>query len=85
MRTLTLVVDDDLDTALEAASAKQGRDKADIALELLRKSMEAERLKAALLDPSLVKLYEKLADEDVALAEAGMADYQKQLGEADRL
>ena len=85
MRTLTLVVDDDLDTALEAASAKQGRDKADIAVELLRKSIEAERMKASLQDPALVTLYEKLADEDIKLAEAGMADYQQQLDEADRL
>lgn len=85
MRTLTLVVDDDLDTALEAASAKQGRDKADIAVELLRKSMDVEQMKASLQDPVLVKLYQKLADEDVELAEAGMADYQKQLDEADRL
>ena len=83
MKTLPLTIDDDLDAALEAACAEQGRDKSEVVAEILRKYVETERLKRSLQDPGLSALYEQLAAEDSALAEQGMADYQDMLEAAD--
>jgi plasmid stability protein len=83
MQTLALNLDDDLIAALDAVSATQGRDKATLVTDILRKYVEAERLRNALQDPELAKLYERLSAEDLALAEEGMAEYQKILSEAD--
>ena len=83
MTTLPLVLDDDLDAALETVSAVQGRAKADIATEVLRKYVQAERLRQTPQDAHLVALYKELAEEDVQLAEQGMAEYQHLLDEAD--
>ncbi len=44
----------------------------------------SERPRQSLQDPALVVLYQELAEEDLALAEAGMGDYQRGLQEADR-
>lgn len=83
MKTLSLRLDDELDAALEAVCAEQGRDKAEVVTEVVRKYVETERLKRTLQDPSLAELYQQLAGEDVALAEEGMADYHQMLEEAD--
>lgn len=40
-------------------------------------------LQEALADPSLIRLYQELADDDVALAEEGLADYERQVKAAD--
>ncbi|HZT40752.1 MAG TPA: hypothetical protein VFA07_01115 [Chthonomonadaceae bacterium] len=69
MKTLLIELDEELDAALEALSAKQGRDKAAIVLEVLQKYIEVERLKFSLQDPALAKLHEKLEDEEAHLAE----------------
>jgi len=55
-----------------------------MAADILRKHIQAERLRQLLQDPALIALYEDLAAEDVALTEAGMADYQQGLELADR-
>ena len=55
-----------------------------MAADILRKHIQAERLRQLLQDPALIALYEDLAAEDVALAEAGMADYQQGLELAGR-
>ena len=55
-----------------------------MAAEILRKHIQVERLRQSLQDPALIALYEDLAAEDVALAEAGMADYQQGLELAER-
>ena len=83
MQTLAINLDDELIAALEAVSARQGRDKVALVADILRKYVEAGRLRNALQDPELAKLYERLSAEDLALAEEGMAEYQKILGEAD--
>jgi len=83
MKTLTL--DDELDAALDAASSDQGRNKTDLIADVLRKYVEKERLKRDLNASTLAALYNKeLADEDMLLAEEGMAEYQRMLEEADR-
>ncbi len=84
MKTLVLSLDDDLDEALEELGAEQGRTKDQVVVDLLRRCVETERLKRTLHDPNLSALYADLADEDVALAEEGMADYHKILEAADR-
>ena len=75
MKTLPVNLDDELDTALDAVSREQGVGKAELVVDIVRKYVEAERLKSTLQDPALIALYEQLAAEDVALAEEGMADY----------
>jgi metal-responsive CopG/Arc/MetJ family transcriptional regulator len=77
MKTLPVNMDDELDAALDMVCAEQGLKKADLVVDIVRKYVETERLKRALQDPSLAALYEQLADEDVSLAEEGMADYQQ--------
>lgn len=83
MKTLSLRLDDELDAALEAVCKEQGRDKADVVTDIVRKYVETEHLKRALQDHALAELYQQLAAEDVALAEEGMAEYQRILEEAD--
>jgi predicted DNA-binding protein len=84
MKTLALRLDDELDAALEAVCAEQGRDKIDVVTDIVRKFVEAERLRRSLQDPALAELYQQLATEDIALAEEGMAEYQQRLEETDR-
>ncbi len=83
MKTLPVVLEDDVDAALEDVSARQGRAKMDMAAEILRKYVQTERLRQSLQDPALIALYQELAAEDVELAEAGIADYHQGLEEAD--
>lgn len=83
MATISLSLDDQLTAALESISSSQGCDKETLVAKVIRKYIEAEQLRKALEDPELIKLYQELADEDVALAEAGMDDYQKMLLEAE--
>jgi predicted transcriptional regulator len=84
MKTLALRLDDELDAALEAVCAEQGRDKIDVITDIVCKFVEAERLRRSLQDPTLAELYQQLAAEDIALAEEGMAEYQQRLEETDR-
>ncbi len=84
MKTLPIVLEDDVDDALEAVSSGLGRLKIDLAADVLSKYVRAERLRQSLQNPFLVALYQELAMEDVALAEEGMADYQRGLEQADK-
>ncbi len=84
MKTVSLSLDEDLDAALEAVCAEQRRDKADLIREVVRRYVEAERLRRTLEDPTLGDLYQQLAAEDVALAEEDMASYHQMLKEADQ-
>ena len=84
MKSLSVVVDDQLDAALEAVSVGKGRAKTDIITQVLRQYVQTEGLRQLLQDPDLAALYQELAEEDVQLAEEGMADYQRMLTEADK-
>lgn len=84
MKTLPLLLDDDLDAALNVVSAGKGRSKADLAADVLRSYVQKEKLRQTLQDPVLIALYQELADEDVQMSEEGMAEYQQMLEEADR-
>lgn len=46
-------------------------------------SRNLAQLRQSLGDPALAQLYRNLADEDVALAEEGLAEYRRQLNAAD--
>lgn len=83
MKTLRVQLVDELDAALEAVCKDQGRDKAEMVMDIVRKHMEAEQLRRTLQNPALAELYRQLAAEDVALAEDGMAEYQQLVKEAD--
>lgn len=84
MKKRHLTLDDDLEAGLEAVCAEQGRDKAALLNDIVRKYLRSEGLKRALQDPELVALYERLSDEDVALAEEGFGEYPRLLEAADQ-
>ncbi len=84
MKTISLRIDDEVDAALAALCAEQGRNETEVVADVLRRYVETERLKRVLQDPALAQLYEELAAEDQALAEEGMSEYQQTLQEADR-
>ena len=83
MKTISLRLEEELDAALEALCAAQGREKADLVRQIVCRYVETERLKRTLQDPALVDLYQQLAAEDVARAEEGMAEYQRLLEASD--
>src|ERR1700687_5588738 len=83
MTTLLIKLDDELNTALEQLCSGQGRDKESLTTQLLRQYVNMEQLRQTLQDPELAKLYQELQEEDRALANQGMADYQRILHEAD--
>jgi len=83
MKAISLKLDDDVDAELEALCAAEGRDKSDVVTEAVRKYVETARLRRALADPVLTRLYEELADEDSALAEEDIAEYGRLLKSAD--
>ena len=84
MKMISLRVDDEMDAALTAVCAEQGRSKTDVVADVLRKYLESERLKRMLQDPALAERYQQLAVEDVALAEEGISEYQLMLEQADK-
>ncbi|MBI2217170.1 MAG: ribbon-helix-helix protein, CopG family [Candidatus Rokubacteria bacterium] len=83
MRVISLVLDDDVDRALDALCAAQGRDKGEVVTEVLRTYVETARLRSTLKDPELTSLYEELAPDDVALADEGFEEYGRLLRLAD--
>ena len=83
MKAISLKLDDDVDAELEVLCAAEGRDKGDVVTEVVRKYVETARLRRALGDPALTRLYEELAGEDSALAEENIAEYRRLLKSAD--
>ncbi len=79
MKTISLRIDDEVDAALAALRAEQGRNETEVVADVLRRYVETERLKRMLQDPALARLYEELAAEDKALAEEGMSEHQRTL------
>jgi hypothetical protein len=84
MATVVLSLDEELNAALDMLSLQQGCDKETLLADIVRRYVQNERLRQALSDPKLVSLYQELEAEERALAEEGMADYQRMLDEADR-
>jgi predicted transcriptional regulator len=82
MSTFTIRLDDGLAAELTQLCRSQQRDRDTLLTDLVRKYVEAEKLRKALTDSSLAAEYANLADEDVALAEQGMDEYEKNLREA---
>ncbi len=76
---VTLAIEDALNAELERVAAQKGRANSDVAAEALRQYVQTERRKEQAVNPALIALYSQLADEDVALAEAGMEDYHWRL------
>ena len=62
----------------------EGHGEGEVAAGLFRRYLDVERLRRNLAEKRLGKLYETLATEDVALAESGLADYQRGLAQADQ-
>ena len=83
MKAISVKLDDDVNAELEAFCAAEGRDKADVVSEVVRKHVETVRSRRALEDPALSRLYRELADEDNALAEENIAEYGRLLKAAD--
>ena len=85
MKSISLHLEDDLDAALTRLCAEQGREKAHVIADVLRKHVQAEGLKASLANPELALLYSELATEDVALADEGLPEYRQGLDQADHV
>ena len=61
MKAISLKLDDDVDAELEALCVAEGRDKGDVVTEVVRKYVETARLRRALQDPTLTRLYGAIA------------------------
>ena len=83
MKAISLKLDDDVDADLDELCVAEGRDKSEVVTDAVRKYVEAARLRRALEDPALTRLYAELADEDTALAEDGIAEYGRLLKSTD--
>jgi predicted transcriptional regulator len=83
MKAISLKIDDDVDAELDALCAAEGRDKSEIVTDAVRKYVESARLRRALEDPALTRLYAELAAEDRTLAEEGIAEYGRLLKSTD--
>ena len=83
MKAISLKLDADVNAELEALCAAEGRDKGDVVSEVVRRYIETVRLRRALEDPALLRLYRELTDEDIALAEENIAEYGRLLKSAD--
>ena len=83
MKAISLKLDDDVDADLDELCVAEGRDKSEVVTDAVRKYVEAARLRRALEDPALTRLYAELADEDTALAEKGIAEYGRLLKSTD--
>ena len=84
MKTLALNLDEELVATFEIACRAHGHNKSDVASKLVRQFVASEQLREILQRASLKKLYETLATEDVALAELGLVDHQRNLASADQ-
>ncbi len=84
MKIIALELEDGLAGQFERACRSVGHGEVEVAAALFRRYLEVERLRRCLVEQRLGSLYESLAKEDVALAEAGMADYQRGLTQADQ-
>jgi hypothetical protein len=83
MKVITFSLDDELNATLEELCALRRLEKQQVIADVLRKYLATERLSVSLRDPALVSEYQELVPEDVALAEEGMAEYQKMMRKAD--
>lgn len=85
MKTLSVPLEDELDAALTRLCVEQGREKAQVVADVLRRHLQAQGLKASLADPGLALLYGELAAEDAALSEEGLSEYRRALNQVDQI
>jgi predicted transcriptional regulator len=83
VKAISLKLDDDVDADLDELCVAEGRDKSEVVTDAVRKYVETARLRRALEDPALTRLYADLAGEDSALAEENIAEYGRLLKSAD--
>ena len=83
MKTLELHLDDSLAESLFVLSVNRNTAPEAIVGEAVRRYVDGQNATVALESSALVTLYGELAGEDLALAEAGLQDYQGMLHSAD--
>ena len=84
MKTIALELEDSVAVQFARACRSGGHGEGEVAAGLFRRYLDVERLRRNLTEKRLGQLYEALASEDVALAESGLADHQRGLGQADQ-
>lgn len=84
MKTIALELEDTLASQFARACHTEGHAEREVAAGLFRRYLDVEQMRRSLAAHRLPKLYESLAAEDVALAESGLADYQRGLTQADQ-
>ena len=84
MTTIALELEDALASQFAQACRSEGHGEGEVAAGLFRRYLDVGRLRRNLAEKRSGKLYEALATEDVALAESGLADYQRGLAQTDQ-
>ena len=83
MRTLAVELEDGIATALDKLAKGRGCAPAEIAADAVRRIVEQEQLRDFMQNPSNQQLIRELDEENVAMAEEGMAEYAEILRKAD--
>lgn len=84
MTTLTITIDERSDQSLQQMSQQRGMDPADMASRLLRRAIRAAQPKPVYDIETLKAAYAEFAEEDIALAEATVAEHAELLAYEDR-
>ena len=84
MKTIALELEDSVASQFAQVCRSEGHGEGEVAAGLFRRYLDVVRLRHNLAEKRMAKLYETLAAEDVALAESGLADYQRGLAQTDQ-
>ena len=84
MTTIAVELADVLASRFARACSSAGHGEGAVAAGLFRRYLEVEQLRRNLAEARLANLYQSLAAEDMALAESGIGDYQRDLIQTDQ-
>ena len=84
MKSLTVTLDDELDAALAALCAEESRQRGEFESSVLRRFVAREQLAREVQDPAWQAAYREFEQEDLEMAEDGMAEYAEGLRQIDQ-
>ena len=84
MKNLTVHLEDELDTALATFCAEEGLKRGEFESSVLRRFVARRQLARMVQDPEFQALYKELEQEELEMAEDGMAEYAEGLRQADQ-
>ena len=83
MPTLSLTLDQQVIEALNTVAKTRGRDSTELAADAVRRFVEQAQLRQFMQDPANAELLRELDEENIVMAEEGMAEYAEILRQAD--